>query len=46
MIDSDGTIRWRLHLAAAPAAVYDMLATPAGRRRFWAVSAPDRRDAG
>lgn len=29
-------IRWRLHLAASPQAVYDLLATDEGRARFWA----------
>jgi uncharacterized protein YndB with AHSA1/START domain len=39
---ADGrTIVWRVHLRAAPAEVYDMLASPAGRRRFWAVSAEE-----
>jgi uncharacterized protein YndB with AHSA1/START domain len=32
-------IRWRLHLAAPPETVYDLLATDAGRARFWAESA-------
>lgn len=32
-------IRWRLHLAAAPEAVFSMLATDEGRARFWAESA-------
>ena len=42
MIDSDGTIRWRVHLASPRERVYEMLTTAAGRRRFWAVSAPAR----
>jgi uncharacterized protein YndB with AHSA1/START domain len=42
MIESDGTIRWRVHFDSPPERVYGMLATAAGRRRFWAVSAPDR----
>lgn len=42
MIDADGTIRWRVHLRSPREEVYAMLATPAGRQRFWAVSAPDR----
>ena len=29
-------IVWRLHLAAPPAAVFELLATDAGRARFWA----------
>jgi len=32
-------IRWRLHLAAAPDKVHEMLATDAGRAHFWAESA-------
>lgn len=35
-------ITWRLHLRAAPAAVYDLIATDAGRARFWAESAVER----
>lgn len=31
-------IRWRLHLAAPPTQVHDMLSTDAGRARFWAES--------
>jgi uncharacterized protein YndB with AHSA1/START domain len=34
-------IRWRLHLASAPERVFEMLATAAGRRRFWAESADE-----
>jgi uncharacterized protein YndB with AHSA1/START domain len=34
-----GTIRWRLHLRSAPERVYEMLASDAGRARFWAESA-------
>lgn len=37
-------ISWRLHLAAEPAAVYALLATDAGRARFWAEAAPERHD--
>jgi uncharacterized protein YndB with AHSA1/START domain len=33
------TITWRLHLRAAPQIVYAMLATDAGRARFWAEEA-------
>lgn len=29
-------------MKAAPAAVYDLIATPSGRRRFWAESAEER----
>jgi uncharacterized protein YndB with AHSA1/START domain len=33
-----GPIHWRLHLPVAPGVVFDMLATDAGRARFWAES--------
>jgi uncharacterized protein YndB with AHSA1/START domain len=39
------TIIWRLHLRSAPTAVYELLATDAGRARFWAESAVERDDA-
>ena len=42
MIEADGTIRWRVHLDSPPERVYEMLAAPRGRSRFWAVSAPAR----
>ena len=29
-------IEWKLHLASAPAAVFELLTTDAGRERFWA----------
>ena len=32
-------IRWRVHLASSPEAVYELLATDDGRARFWAESA-------
>jgi uncharacterized protein YndB with AHSA1/START domain len=35
-------ISWRLHLAAAPATVYQLVATSSGRRQFWAESAEER----
>jgi uncharacterized protein YndB with AHSA1/START domain len=35
-------ITWRLHLRASPAAVYELLATDAGRARFWAEEAIER----
>ncbi len=38
--DAD-VITWRLHLHAAPAAVYAMLATDEGRARFWAEAAAE-----
>ena len=34
-----GPIRWRMHLAAPPEAVFAALATDAGRASFWAESA-------
>lgn len=34
-------IEWRLHLQAAPEVVFPLLATPEGRRRFWAESADE-----
>lgn len=36
-----GVIRWRLHFASPPAAVYAALATSEGRRRYWAESADE-----
>jgi uncharacterized protein YndB with AHSA1/START domain len=36
------TITWRLHLRSAPAVVYELLATDAGRARFWAEQAVER----
>jgi len=35
-------IVWRLHLRAGPDAVYELLATDAGRARFWAEEAVER----
>lgn len=35
-------IFWHLHLKSSPALVYDLLAQPAGRARFWAESAEER----
>ena len=35
-------VRWRVHLASPPEAVYELLATDAGRASFWAQSAPER----
>ncbi len=37
-----GVIRWRLHLQTPPERVYALLATEAGRARFWAESAGER----
>ena len=42
MLERDGTIRWRVHLASPRERVFDFLATPRRRAHFWAVSAPDR----
>ena len=35
-------IRWRVHLASPPEAVWELLATDGGRARFWAESAIER----
>ncbi len=35
-------VSWRVHLGAAPPAVYDLLSTGSGRRRFWAESAEEQ----
>ncbi len=35
-------IVWRVHLQSSPTAVYDALATDAGRASFWAESAVER----
>jgi uncharacterized protein YndB with AHSA1/START domain len=32
-------VRWRIHLASSPEAVYELLSTGEGRARFWAESA-------
>ena len=37
--DASSVIRWRLHLASPPDAVYKLLNTDEGRARFWAESA-------
>ncbi len=34
-------IRWRLHLSSPPEAVYELIATNAGRARFWAETAEE-----
>jgi uncharacterized protein YndB with AHSA1/START domain len=36
------TVTWRVHLASPRADVYEILATDAGRARFWAQSAVER----
>jgi uncharacterized protein YndB with AHSA1/START domain len=36
-----GVIRWKLHLRSEPGRVFDMLATDAGRARFWAEAAEE-----
>ncbi|MEX2647253.1 MAG: SRPBCC domain-containing protein [Gaiellaceae bacterium] len=35
-------IRWRVHLASSPEAVYELLTTDEGRAQFWAESAVER----
>ena len=35
-------IRWRVHVASPPLIVHALLATDAGRARFWAESAEER----
>jgi uncharacterized protein YndB with AHSA1/START domain len=35
-------VRWRVHLASPPAAVWELLATDKGRARFWAESTSER----
>lgn len=40
--EGSAPIRWRLHLAASPADVFDYLATDEGRAQFWAESAVER----
>jgi len=44
-LERDGTIRWRIHLRSAPATVYSLLATDAGRAHFWARRTVERGDA-
>jgi uncharacterized protein YndB with AHSA1/START domain len=39
-----GMIRWRLHLRSRPEKVYEMLATDAGRAKFWAESTEENGD--
>lgn len=39
-----GTVRWKLHLEAPPEVVYDALATPSGRARYWAEFSPENGD--
>jgi uncharacterized protein YndB with AHSA1/START domain len=39
-----GEILWRLHLNSRPEKVYEMLATDAGRARFWAESTEEKAD--
>jgi uncharacterized protein YndB with AHSA1/START domain len=40
--DSDGPIRWRIHIPAPPETVYCALASDEGRASFWAVRAIER----
>ena len=35
-------LRWRIHLASSPEAVYELLSTDEGRAQFWAESAVER----
>lgn len=35
-------LRWRIHLASSPEAVYELLTTDEGRAQFWAESAVER----
>ena len=35
-------IRWRVHLASSPEAVYELLTTDEGRAQFWAESTVER----
>jgi uncharacterized protein YndB with AHSA1/START domain len=35
-------LRWRIHLASSPEAVYELLSTEEGRAQFWAESAVER----
>lgn len=37
-----GEVRWRLHLRTEPGAVFEALATDAGRKRFWAESTEEQ----
>lgn len=43
-LEHDGSIRWRIHLRSAPEDVYALLATDAGRARFWARRAEATHD--
>lgn len=36
------SIRWKIHLHSSPETVYALIASPAGRARFWADSAEER----
>lgn len=36
------TIQWRLHLRSSPQDVYNLIASSAGRARFWAESAEEQ----
>ena len=38
-------LRWRIHLASSPEAVYELLSTDEGRAQFWAESAVEHGDA-
>lgn len=43
-MDDAGTIQWRIHLKSPPTKVFEYLATPDGRRRFWAEAAEESGD--
>ena len=43
-LEPDGTIRWRASLVSPPERVYQALATPEGRARFWAEAAAEQGD--
>jgi uncharacterized protein YndB with AHSA1/START domain len=45
MLDTDGTIRWRMRLASPRERVFEFLTMGRLRARFWALSAQDRRAA-
>ena len=36
-----GTIKWKMHFASSPAAVFAALTTDTGRARYWAELAPE-----
>jgi uncharacterized protein YndB with AHSA1/START domain len=40
-VASTTPIRWKIHLRSSPPVVFDLIATPEGRARFWADSAEE-----